>query len=421
MDYSPTEMSFRFLDLPSELRNRVYDFYFFGGEDDVPLQHVYYNRVPPGPRHLGTCEGPCKAITAHRQIHPYRDSIHRDDRQLDLSIFQTSRQIQAEAEPVFYGSASFNLMGPWSNDHFQSFEFLQRLSQRYRKLIKHVEHYYCFVRCAPDYDFTLAGHYRFRYTFINHYDWRLFLDFLAQECPNLQSLKLWVWTEGLEVQELLRLTSKFVWVQGILRLAHLTNLRHFDMPAIKSTPTEYPDKQTPSGGGALLPSLRRYLLHVRHQASGKLAVPALHNPHDRARSSAPFPFLKLPPTVRALIYRHALLPPNKQLLPFIKSWHNTSLRNVVLLLSACHFIRHEAEDVLYMEAVFTVPGGIRRYACGLRRFFETIGPRLRAKVRYVTITSSVTFTSPERLVNIWLKIWTRPSSPTSYPNMKFLR
>ena len=390
MDFQ-TETPFRFLDLPGELRNRIYDLYFFGGEDDVPLQHVYFNRSPPR-LGLETCDkGPGKAITAHRQIHPYRDSIYRDDRHLDLSIFQTSRQIQAEAEPVFYGLASFNLMGPWSDEHFQSFEFLQRLPQRYRKLIKNVEHYYCFVHCVPEHNSTLTIIYDF-------FGWRFFLNFLAQECPNLQSLKLWVWTRGFQAQELRSLTRSFACVRRILRLAHRTNLRHFDMPAIKSIPTEYPDKQTPSGGGSLLPCLQKHLLQVRHQNSRLSALPALHNPHDRPPSSAPFPFLKLPSSVRALVYCHALLPPNKQLLPFIKSWLNTSSRNVVPLLSVCHFIRHEAEDVLYREAVFTVPGGTRSYACELRRFFETIGPRLRAKVRYVNIVSSITLKSPERLV-----------------------
>ena len=365
----------------------------------MPLQHVHYDRIPPRPKHMGSYNAPCKAITAHRQIHPYRDRKHRDDRYPDLSIFQTSRQIQAEAEPVFYGSASFNLMGPWSNEHFQSFEFFQRLPQRYRKLIKHVEHYHCFVQCIPQYDFTPARYDRFIYIPTNHFDWQLFMKFLAQECPNLQSLKLWVWTDRTETQELRRTTSNIVWVQGILRLAHLTNLPHFDMPAIKSTPTEHPVEQTPSGDGGLLPSLRRRLLQVRLQASKKSASMALHDPHNRPRFNAPFPFLKLPLSVRALVYRYVLLPPNNQIHPFIKSWHNISSRNVVALLSTCRFICQEAEDVLYGEAIFTVPGGSSRYACGLRRFFETVGPRLRAKVRYVTIPSYGFFFGTRSLVH----------------------
>lgn len=180
MNSSRDKESFRFLDLPSELRNRAYDFHFFAGENDMPLQHLYYDRVPrvPGTRRLGTWDkGPYKAITAHRQIHPYRDHMNRDDRYLGLEIFRTSRQIQAEAEPVFYGSASFNLMGSWCRDHFQSFEFLQRLPQRHRKLIKHVEHNW-FVHHAPaDHTVTLADYDRSKHSTFSDFDWQIFMMF----------------------------------------------------------------------------------------------------------------------------------------------------------------------------------------------------------------------------------------------------
>lgn len=69
MASSCSKEPFCFLDSSTELRNRLYDFYFFGGEDDVPVLYLYYDRLHQDLRttHLGIEDkGSRKAITARR-------------------------------------------------------------------------------------------------------------------------------------------------------------------------------------------------------------------------------------------------------------------------------------------------------------------------------------------------------------------
>ena len=413
---------FRFLDLPIELRKHIYELLFFGGEEYRAIQPAFEIE-----RHLGApfslTETPLERITftASRQIHPYdrpepiemwsmsagpppyRELIYKSLRRYPLAIFRVNHTIQAESELIFYGSASFNLMGGQSLRAISSWEWLSQLPRRYRRLVQRVEHF-CYIE-----------------TMYSLFDWTLFMKMLSQECPALQSLRLWVHSDEQEFEWLADTKVDDPWVQAILQLQNLRDLRRFDMPGIK--PLRLQDSQhslvhrmisTHQAG----PHHAYALRHNHHQISpwlkpGNVPRPIDSEPSDTARivpwlrarlvknnpltvsatslqdSCTPlaiFPILNLPPAIRNCIYRHILLPANKQLHPYIKSWYDETTRNAVPLLLTCRLIREEAEDVLYGSAVFTVPETSKIAAVGaLQKFFEELPRHLRAKVHHVLL------------------------------------
>jgi hypothetical protein len=96
--------------------------------------------------------------------------------------------------------------------------------------------------------------------------------------------------------------------------------------------------------------------------------------------------LKLPLAIRARIYRHALLPANKQIHPYIKSWYDETTQVAVPLLLTCRAVREEAKQVLCGHGVFTAIGETKINATGaLLHFFKELPSRLRAKIRYVLV------------------------------------
>ncbi|MCJ1457758.1 hypothetical protein MMC28_008127 [Mycoblastus sanguinarius] len=392
-------IAFRFLDLPLELRSRIYELLFFGSEeDDKPLHHVYYpyRRDIPYLRDPMTgklVEAPEMAFTSIRQLHPNRHQLRRSRDPLTLTIFRTNHQVQVEAESTFYGMASFNLMVPWNlrglagngnrarvydNCHdprrgVQSWEFLQKLPRRYRKLIRRVEHY-CFAestRCAygPFRDVCRPSYTLF--------DWELFMTFLARECPALQSLKLWVWEDGCEAKSFVNASKDGAWIQAILQLK---GLRHFDMPAIKSAETEYPAEHNRSGAKNLLPWLQKSLLQNFKVSNSISQEMWIQHPQGQPK----FDLLKLPAAIRKRIFRYVLLPENKQIQPYIRPWWNSTLGNVLPLFLTCRLIHQEAENIFYEKGIFSVPVDCRQPLM-LLDFFSKLEPRLRAKVRHLMV------------------------------------
>lgn len=161
------------------------------------------------------------AATAVRQIFPYDTDEHRKPR-LDVAIIRTCRQLQLEAEGVLYGTSSFNLMYQDWNDLVKpsheaqlSYKFLENLPRRLGKVIRRVER-----KCySADYEAT-----------ISLYDWTLLMNFLARECPNLTSLKLWGPGDRREGPGWVETCKKDAeWVQAILQIKSLT---YFDIPVI---------------------------------------------------------------------------------------------------------------------------------------------------------------------------------------------
>lgn len=98
-----------------------------------------------------------------------------------------------------------------------SYELLQNLPRRLRKLIRRVER-----KCY-------SAHYK---ATVSLYDWTLFMTFLARECPNLTSLKLWARSDRQEDPGWVETCTKDAeWVQAILQIRSLT---YFGIPVIQN-------------------------------------------------------------------------------------------------------------------------------------------------------------------------------------------
>lgn len=444
MAHAGLDCPFRFMDLPAEIRKRVYELLFFGSEeDDGPIQPAHESPRKPYFMPLESFDFssfldaeavPPVSRTASRQIHmylqaepierrsaakgppPYRKPVYRTSRRFPLAIFRSNHAIQAESESVFYGSASFNLMNR-SQGGLLSWECISELPRRYRRLIRRVEHF-CFESISASTERRSRGHYTLL-------DWTLFLKILGNECPALQSLRLWVHSDQQESEWLAGACENDPWIQAILQLQVLEDLRHFDMPGITPvdlsdslySPTDpmapyfqlmpahtnygtwytaihsqfpwlkygnvlRPTKAEPSCNANILPWLKARLLKTKCP----IAPTTSHGDSNMSLFAKSFPILKLPPVIRAWIYRHALLPANKQVHPYIKSWYDETTRAVVPLLLICRAVLEEAEQVLYGHGVFTAKEDACTDATGaLLRFFKELPSRLRAKIRYVLV------------------------------------
>lgn len=289
------------------------------------------------------------AATAVRQIFPYDRNEYRKPR-LDVAIIRTCRQLQFEAEEILYGTSSFNLMyQDWADRTKLSYEFLEKLPTRLRRLIRRVER-----KCY-------SAHYRGT---ISLYDWTLFTTFLARECPNLTSLKLWGPGDRQEGPGWVDTCKKdAAWVQAVLQIKSLT---YFDIPVIRNGVIyDYPEF-----ADDFLPWLKSCL---QHKSSPCQTPPQpLKAPHNASAlgQCSKFPFLKLPISVRDRVYRHVLLPPNKKIHPYIKSWYDQTTKNIIPLFLTCKTIRNEAERVLYTQAVFT--SSLPKYDHQLQAFMLSI-------------------------------------------------
>ena len=406
-----------FTDLPLELRRQVYEILFF---DDLVTDYAANS--------LGHSVG--RKNTAPRQIHPYsvadprscysgaHHSPHgtklgyKSVKRFPLAIFRTNHMIQTEAEAVFYGSASFNLMSDQDHGRISSWEWLSQLPCRYRKLITRVEHFcYSFV--------SASGSRGGGETCYSSFDWLLFMRILAQECPALQSLRLWVLSDSQESEWLAGATEADSWVQAILQLETLEHLRHLDICPIRfGTSRDLLDdpirggfshhvppihyctrisKKSPWLGRQISPRpiqsesfdslaiVQKLKARLEKSSQRELSRPCRQKPF---RFYSPFRLLDLPGPIRIHIFRHVVLPPNRRIHPYIKSWYDKTTRNAVPLLLTCRKIRKEAEEVLYRDTIFTVPSNSNIDAGGaLKNFFQDLPPRLRAKIRFVQINS----------------------------------
>ena len=335
---------FPLLVLPREIRNQIIGEVLFPGEKQ--------------PRDL-TQNIRGTASTAVRQIHPYDTDKSKKPR-FDISIITTCKQLQHEAEEILYGSSSWNLMyQDWWDPDKVSYEFFERFPRRLRQLIQRVER-----KC-----------YSFPYgATISLWDWKAFMTFLARECPNLHSLRLWGPGDKNEGPAWVETCNRDAeWVQAILQIK---SLKTFDIPGIPGgniyTLSKFKDD--------FLPWLRASLIQARTTQREDIQV---FKPID---TDAPFPFLRLDWTIRNRIYRHTLLPPDRRLHPYLKTWYDLTTRSTLPLLLTCRQIRSEAERVLYGTAIFTSPAFTSpsrgKYDRRLSRFLE-------GKIRETTTSSGL--------------------------------
>ena len=345
-----------FLQLPAEIRDQIIGEVFFPGENS-PEE---YDQDKLGLAH-----------TAVRQIFPYqRDKVSKP--KFEVAIIRTCRQLQFESEAILYGTSSWNLMyQDWDDSVKLSYEFFETFPKRLRRLIRRVERK-CYSESYPETISTL--------------DWKYFMTFLANECPNLHSLVLWGpgdRGEGPWWVETCRKDKE--WVQAILQIKSLT---YFDIPVIKGGViydySEFKDE--------FLPWLKSSLLQQPKPPSS-IDVNERLQYYNSSQASSPFRLLDLDRSIRDRIYRFAILPGNRRIQPYIKPWLDTSTKNVIPLLSTCQQVHDEAEIVLYGFGIFTSP--IRKYDAKLLRFFKgckgrntkKLAPRLLGLVKTVRVGS----------------------------------
>ena len=343
----------KFLNLPREIRDQIIGEVFFPGEkepDEFDQDRLGLKR------------------TAIRQILPYTRDENRKPR-FDVAIIRTCRQLQMESEPILYGSSSWNLMyQDWADANRLSYEFFQRFPTRLRRLIRRVER-----KCYSE---------PYRST-ISLTDWTLFMTFLARECPNLQSLKLWGPGDRNEGPPWVRTCNmEKEWVQAILQIK---SLAYFDIPVIKNGNIY----DFPEFADEFLPRLKESLLQKSYHQPRTIEWPVVPNTQDIIK---PFRLLDLDLSIRRRIYRHLLLPLDCRVHPCIGLWYDQTTKNTMSIFLTCHQIHKEAEEVLYSTGVFTSP--IKKYDAKLLRFFsngntseyrESLSPRLLSLVKYVRI------------------------------------
>ena len=344
----------RFLLLPAEIRDQIIGEVLFPGEKEP----IAFNQDTLG-----------LAATAVRQIFPHDKDKRRRPR-FDVAIIRTCRQLQTESEAILYGSSSWNLMyQDWNSEMKLSYEFLEKLPTRLRRMIHRVERK-CFS--AP-----------YKKT-ISLTDWKIFMTFLARECPNLKSLKLWgpgdrregpPWVDTCDMEE--------EWVRAILQIKSLV---YFDIPVIKNGIIY----EIPYFADEFLPELKRKLLQQSsHHFTASERPMALNT---RGRTESIFRLLDLDVDIRERIYRHLLLPPDRRLHPYIGAWYDQTTKNTVSLFLTCRQVHKEAEKILYSRGVFSSP--IKKYDVQLLRFFRNstrasctrgLNPRLLSLVRQVYV------------------------------------
>ncbi|MCJ1434009.1 hypothetical protein MMC27_003374 [Xylographa pallens] len=300
------------LQLPREIRDTILGVLFFPGEKEA-------GKYQQNGRGL--------AVTAFRQISPYDTDRHRRPH-FDLTILRVCHQLQEEGELILYGTASWNLMYPdWCGHVKLSYEFFEKLPRRLRRLLRRVER-----KCYSEV---------YRET-ISLGDWERFMTFLARECPNLHSLKLWGpgdWYEGPPWVDSCRKDKE--WVKAILQI---TTLKEFDIPVIPGGVIY----DLPEFKDDFLPWLKSSLLQQpQHDVS--LQKQKLDEYHEGTM----VPWLKFPRNVRDLVYRQVLLPSNRRIHPYIRPWYDRDTQNAVSLFLVNKQIRYEAELVLYGEGIFT--------------------------------------------------------------------
>ena len=260
------------LDLPLELRLRIYEILFFGGEEDERI------RLARGAQDSTNWINRTVAYSYDSiyKVHPYGRPRHRSKKNFSVSIFRTNRAIQSEAEPVFYGLAFFIFRTVRPNHGALCWQFISGLCSRYRKMIRRVELLY-----FPGYPDTVS------LAVVSRLDWMLLMRISSQECTALQSLTLWV--HGTNFTQLAISKEKDPWIKAFLPLKALEQF---------TTPVTTPWK------ARVFPLLQSKLSGSSYGTSPKTSqeAPSLDQPDP------PFSLLRLPVKIRAMVFGHALLP-----------------------------------------------------------------------------------------------------------------
>ena len=93
--------------------------------------------------------------------------------------------------------------------------------------------------------------------------------------------------------------------------------------------------------------------------------------------------MRLPLHLRKRIYRFAVLPADRKLHPYIKSWYDQTTQNAVPLIFSCRQVYHESEEVLYGESIFCSTHYTHNDS--LQEFFVSLPRRLRSMIRFLEV------------------------------------
>lgn len=370
--------SFPFVKLPPELRIRIIEIALFDRIDfskscnvcDVELD--IYPVIEFQFRSPETIEDsyqgrPC--LQAMDFVGRQTLSGFPEYKSLSLGLFSVSKQVQLEAESVFFAKATFRSKvrpsgadRPWRSVFLH--EFLEHIPKRNRRLIKRVEQIFLFDGNSP---WATSYPPSARWS---QFDWCAFLQFLAQECLTVQTLKLF---SPNSEKIILVAAADLVRAKSFFRKMPDTNNSLNKKICYKAV------------GSAWQHNISRVKYSTNSTSAVTTPTPAIGS----------FPFLKLSSLLRQRVYRYALLPADLKVHPFLKSWYDLTTCNVIPLFSTCRVIRQEAEKVLYGEAIFALVFESSKYALRLLCFFQKLEPRLRGMVRRVSI-NDISHTEDDR-------------------------
>ncbi|KAL9634690.1 MAG: hypothetical protein Q9164_003944 [Protoblastenia rupestris] len=317
-----------------------------------------------------------------------------------LAILGVSHEIRLEAEPIFFGLAAFNLIGPCYKNGRYGFRNLQRLSRRHRRMIQHIDNYCCSSIDPVDHNDINRG----CPPFDPGTEWLLFIKLLAFECTSLKALHLWAACDGSEgsIGESGLRREKDYWINCLFSC--LKGLKFFEdlepeMIMEEHTPSRINKAYIPLNMLDWIREKRPSILAGSEEIQGQLPV---SDTSTNGTLSTSLAFLDLPENVRARIYTLIMLPPNERIHPNIRSWFDQSTRNIIPLFRTCRQIKDEAEGAFYGNAIFTIlptsPNSLVESASQLHKFFDRLNPRLRSKIRRIAIPRAGWFWYHETLI-----------------------
>ena len=348
---------FRFLDLPRELRSRIYELLFFGCQNE---QNLALTRAEPWQFR----EFHRPRIENARNINPVipyisSTSFRYASSRIPVSIVMVNRQIQYEAEHTLYHRSTVVFFDDWR--HFP-YHFIERLPCRYREMIRNIEWRF----------FMGTGTARCRSSKWNDpFEWHISLLCLARTCPSLQSFRLW-WINREETISMTLLPSQLD-VRGSDAITRYREPSRGDMPLL------WVDDK---GGWSEIQEFPTRLERLR-DSFRDFRIEASKHPKRNSRTFQQFNLLELPPEVRKRVYRHLLLPPNSQIHPYHQAWYDMTTRNVIPLFRTCRQVYREARECFYTLAIFT----FRTSNCrsNIAAFFNRLPARLRKLVRHIRL------------------------------------
>ena len=396
-DHSDVADSFAFLQLPRELGDSVYGYYFFSNPDRRIQAYRYGDAAAwwdPSSYYYNGSRNP---------ISP-------------TYLLYTNHQILRESEEVIYGTATFcfvnenELPRSRKSTRVAPHKYLQNLCQRHRRMVRKVELPY-FGKGYNNCKFESST----AHVLNKLQTWTASIIFLAGEC---------------HITELTLIGSRELC--GRPTHSDMTNTGRpgfetgRDGDAIVKGPWMQPLQQFKNlrkihiiGYGPK--DVRQYIRRLPALTPELVTALDSNNPQQ-------FPkFLQLPSELRDQIYGLVMIPLDGTIHPYIRSWYDSATRNIVPLFLTCHQIHNEAQDMLYRSAIFA--SSVARYDARFLTFLKERSPATRQQIQHLKLLAQpnlslnlieylayemphlkITCVVPEICVSRFIKTWLRGGS-----------